>query len=168
MNGAQERRSPVPGSAVRFDRRLGLGDCSDRPPEVQADAELVDSREIYQRSYGMMWLCRPCDAYVSCHKNSKHNAPLGILANKELRGWRSKAHISFDSLWKRKIELTRLPKSQCRQAAYLWLSDQLGIPLEKCHIGMFNTPQCKRVVQVCLPYTLVRHHKMFANLTLTP
>lgn len=33
-------------------------------------AELIDSKEIYSRSYGKAWICRTCDAYVGCHKGT--------------------------------------------------------------------------------------------------
>lgn len=62
-------------------------------------AELVDSAVVYGRSYGIIWLCYPCDAYVGVHKNSPRHAPLGRLANKELREWKMRAHEVFDQLW---------------------------------------------------------------------
>lgn len=34
-------------------------------------AEFVDSAEVYHgQSYGLIYLCRPCDAYVGCHECS--------------------------------------------------------------------------------------------------
>lgn len=38
-------------------------------------AEYVDSKIIYGRSYGMMYLCRTCMAYVGVHKGT--DKPLG-------------------------------------------------------------------------------------------
>ena len=49
----------------------------------QASAELVDSKVIYGRSYGLMWLCRPCGAWVGTHEGTEK--PLGRLANADLR-----------------------------------------------------------------------------------
>lgn len=40
--------------------------------------EYVDSSVIYGRSYGMIYLCRPCRAYVGVHRGT--NKPLGRLA----------------------------------------------------------------------------------------
>jgi hypothetical protein len=101
-------------------------------------AEFVDSREIYGRSYGMVYLCRPCDAYVGVHKGT--SKPLGRPANRELRKQRNIAHAAFDILWK--------SGKFRRNDAYAWLSRQLGIPIKKTHIGMFDGETCKRTVEL--------------------
>ena len=85
--------------------------------------EYVDSSVIYGRSYGMIYLCRDCRAYVGVHKGT--DQALGRLANAELR--------------------------EAKKDAHLWLSIQLGIPREICHIGMFDVKDCKRVVELCKP-----------------
>ena len=57
-------------------------------------AEYVDSAEIYNgKSYGMIYLCRPCKAYVGVHRGS--DKPLGRLADAELREWKKRAHAAF-------------------------------------------------------------------------
>lgn len=90
-------------------------------------AEFVDSAEVYHgRSYGMIYLCRPCDAYVGCHGNGKGDSPKGRLANAELRRWKIAAHN-----------------------AYAWLAEQMGLPKEKTHIGMFDVAECQQVIQIC-------------------
>lgn len=107
-------------------------------------AEFVDSAEIYHgRSYGMIYLCRPCDAYVGCHGNGKGDAPKGRLANAELRRWKIAAHNAFDPLWKYG------PFRGRRNAAYAWLAEQMGLPKEQTHIGMFDVAQCQQVIQIC-------------------
>ncbi len=107
-------------------------------------AEFVDSAEIYHgRSYGMIYLCRPCDAYVGCHGNGKGDAPKGRLANAELRRWKIAAHNAFDPLWKYGSFRGR------RNAAYAWLAEQMGLPKEQTHIGMFDVAQCQQVIQIC-------------------
>lgn len=103
-------------------------------------AEYVDSSCIYGKSYGMIYLCRKCNAYVGVHKGT--NKPLGILANAELREWKKKAHSHFDKLWKL--------KKMTRANAYKWLSKQLNKDIKETHIGMFNVDDCKRVVEVVL------------------
>lgn len=103
-------------------------------------AEFVDSKVIYGKSYGMVYLCRPCDAYVGVHKGS--DVPLGRLANAELRYWKKAAHAAFDPLW----QYGRFKHH--RNAAYRWLSDQMQLPVEKTHIGMFDIDQCKAAIQI--------------------
>ncbi len=104
-------------------------------------AKLVDSKIIYGRSYGMVWYCKPCDAYVGCYKNSEDHKPLGRLANKQLRNWKKIAHKYFDVSWK--------AGSMSRSRAYAWLSKKLQVEQDKCHIGMFDVSLCMKVYEIC-------------------
>ena len=62
-------------------------------------ADFVDSSVVYHgHSFGMIYLCPRCGAYVGVHKGS--DKPLGRLANSELRNWKKAAHAAFDPLWK--------------------------------------------------------------------
>lgn len=103
---------------------------------------LVTGKAIYANRpdlFGLkFYLCRPCDAYVGCHKGT---TPLGRLANAELRAAKSRAHLAFDPLWKEKY-------FRSRTRAYNWLAQQLKINASDCHIGMFDLDMCSRVVSV--------------------
>lgn len=101
-------------------------------------AEYVDSKVVYGKSYGMIYLCRNCMAYVGVHKGS--DRPLGRLANAELRYWKKKAHAAFDPLWQRG------PFKGYRNAAYGWLAKKMGLPIDQTHIGMFDVGQCKQAI----------------------
>lgn len=80
-------------------------------------AKYVDSSVIYYgHSYGMAYLCRPCNAYVGVHSGT--DRPKGSLANAELRGWRKATHARFDPLWQD-------GPFKKRNAAYRWLSEQM-------------------------------------------
>lgn len=117
-------------------------------PYCGKKANLVDSSEIYNgRSYGLVWLCRPCRAYVGVHEGTEK--PLGRLANKELREWKVKAHSAFDRLWKTKIIRDGCSKTKARKAGCRWLAGELGVSVKQCHIGMFDVNDCKRVVEIC-------------------
>jgi len=117
-------------------------------PYCSCAAELVDSGLVYKRSYGYIWICRPCGAWVGVHKNSRKHAPLGTLANAELRRARGMAHEAFDPLWKRAVEGGE-PKSTARSALYARLADELGIDKEQCHIAMFDLRTCVSVIEIC-------------------
>ena len=56
--------------------------------------------------------------------------------------WKMAAHASFDPLWKTG------PFRGRRKAAYGWLAGQMGLPVEKTHIGMFDVPQCQEVIKI--------------------
>ena len=62
-------------------------------------SERVDSIIIYGRSFGNIYLCRTCGAYVGTHHGDKK--ALGRLANSELRQCKKLAHKYFDTLWKK-------------------------------------------------------------------
>ena len=109
-------------------------------------AVLVDSKVVYGRSYGMIYLCQPCDAYVGTHKAS--GKPLGRLATAELRKAKIAAHAAFDPLWKGKVKRDGCSKGKARGMGYKWLADQLGIKANDCHIGMFDVETCRRVVDL--------------------
>src|SRR6478609_12118401 len=108
-------------------------------------AEFVDSSEVYSRSYGMMYLCRKCDAYVGCHQYS--DRPLGTLAKKELRDLRSQVHAVFDPQWKSAVFAKRSKRSE----AYAGLAKLLGIDIKICHVGMFDEARCKEALKLLRP-----------------
>ncbi len=110
-------------------------------------AELVDSAEVYGgRSYGPIYLCRACMAYVGVHPGTLR--PLGMLANAELRELRKQAHAAFDTLWKSADGQRH--GAMRRSDAYNWLSAKLGVKVEDCHIGHFDVARCKQVIKVCM------------------
>lgn len=98
--------------------------------------EYVDSIEVYGTSYGMIYLCRDCNAHVGVHKGTDN--ALGRLAQKKLRKLKHEAHEYFDKIW--------LHKFMTRHEAYAWLSQVLELPSEYTHIGMFSEATCQRVI----------------------
>lgn len=111
-------------------------------PYCKQPAKLVSGEAIYEHRPDLwplsFWLCGPCKAWTGCHKGT--DKPLGRLADTELRALKSRAHAAFDPLWKW--------GSFDRQGAYLWLSKKLNVPLEHCHIGMFDPEQCRKVIAI--------------------
>lgn len=109
-----------------------------------------DSKEIYGSSYGMVYYCKLCDAYVGVHHKTSKRA-LGRLANSELREAKKEAHKYFDPLWMRKMN-QGFSKKEARNSAYEWLAKSLHIAKRHCHIGMFDVELCKQVVEICKPF----------------
>lgn len=110
-------------------------------PYCSSEAKLIDSSEVYSKSYGFMWICWKCDARTGCHASSSTHKPLGTLAKPELRKLRQQAHDVFDPLWKN--------KTFSRNSAYKWLAGRMNITKEKCHISMMSEAQCKQVIELC-------------------
>ena len=107
-------------------------------PYCNKEAEWVDNKKVYGKRYGksyMCWWCKPCDAYVGCHCNTK--IPLGTMANVELREWRIKAHNRIDPFWKNG-DLTR-------KEVYQFLKEHFN---KEIHIGETDIETCKRIVNI--------------------
>lgn len=107
-------------------------------PYCDKATEYVDSKEIYGKSYGMVYICKPCHSWVGVHKSNPTES-LGRLANHELREAKKEAHFYFDKIWK----TTKLTRNE----TYNSLSKFLKIEKEYCHIGMFDIEKCKKVVE---------------------
>lgn len=104
-------------------------------------AQFVDSALVYHgHSYGMVYYCPDCQAWVGVHKGT--DRPLGRLADAELRRWKRIAHMNFDRIWRNNRRMSR-------KKAYEWLSSQMGLPAEETHIGMFDVGRCKEVIALC-------------------
>lgn len=104
--------------------------CGNRVP-------LVDSKIVYGKSYGNIFYCEPCGAWVGVHKSGiRKNTPLGRLANAELREWKKLAHAAFDPLWK-DGQITR-------SKAYSRLAQELGV--EEIHVGESDVETCMRII----------------------
>ena len=128
-NAARKRAFEAP--------RIVICAYCDRP------AERVTGKAIYPHRPDLFgkhfYRCIPCKAHVGCHPGS--SAPLGRLANAELRKAKSAAHAAFDPIWKSGI--------MDRSAAYGWLAHALNISPANCHIGMFDVELCELTVAVC-------------------
>lgn len=118
-------------------------------PYCNRPTEYVDSKRVYMKSYGMIYLCEPCGSWVGVHKGT--DKALGRLANRELRKWKKNAHKYFDPLWQKKMK-QGYKKGDARYLAYRWLSVQMGIDFAVTHIGMFDVDQCKQVIEICKRY----------------
>jgi hypothetical protein len=120
-------------------------------PYCNAKAKLlrqVDAGYPYQADYGPTWTCVPCKAWVGCHANSTRHAPLGRLADAELRQWKMKVHDVFDPLWQRKMRRDACNQFEARNAGYKWLAGEMGLEIKRCHVGEFDIEECKRAIEI--------------------
>ena len=107
-------------------------------PYCNKESEWVENKEIYGRNYGksyMCYLCKPCNAYVGCHQNTKK--PLGTMANKDLREWRKKAHANIDPVWK--------SGKMKRKELYGFLNKVFGFAV---HVGESDVEMCKKLASL--------------------
>lgn len=114
------------------------------PPQTcrycEQEVRQVDDEELYGKSYGgELFLCQndQCQARVGCHPSGD---PLGILADRELRRWRSVAHEAFDPIheaWDSDIS---------RDGAGYFIKKALGVPKAKTHIAMLDIDEIKNLI----------------------
>lgn len=106
------------------------------------EAELVTGAEVYPHLPNLaakkFYRCVPCDARVGTHPGT--DRPLGNLANADLRRIRSQVHRAFDPIWK--------DRRMSRSKAYARLARAMGIPVDECHVGMFDVERCEIALAV--------------------
>lgn len=116
-------------------------------PYCSKPAVLTDSSAVYAgKSYGPIWFCKPCDAYVGVHHGT--HTPLGTLADFETRAARKAAHAAFDPLW-------RAGKTT-RTQAYLWMQRAMGLSRAEAHIARMTAEQCNKLVELIHAGEIVR------------
>lgn len=115
-------------------------------PYCLKHADFVDSAIVYQRSYGMIYYCGDCRAWVNTHHGGDQS--MGTLAKATLRDLRHKCHLKFEPLCIAKVNAGAKKKS-AKAAGYNWLAKILNIDPVTCHVGYFNIEQCKKVIEAC-------------------
>lgn len=141
----EKPHSGAPESGTPADRR----DWRKNPPRCpycRAAAQLVTGAAIYPDRPDLtrrrFWACVPCKAWCGVHENSPRCAPLGTLADAELRGQRRQVHDLLDPLWR--------GGGMSRQDAYAWLAKRLGMNVRRCHVGYFRDVQCMAAIAILL------------------
>lgn len=85
---------------------------------------MVSGNIVYPHSPNLahkrFWQCVHCKNFVGCHENANQNKlrPLGVIANKELKGARVRIHQIIDPLWQNGIVK--------RGELYAMLTSELG------------------------------------------
>lgn len=83
-----------------------------------------------------VWYCSDCGAMVGCHAGT--DIPFGLMADRETRDARWRAHRAFDPLWKLRV--------MSREEAYKWLAKVLAVPVAEAHISMLSSDQCEALI----------------------
>lgn len=139
-------------------------------PDCDIVARLTNGREIYPHrpdlSEKPIYVCDGCGARVGCHPGT--TKPMGTPAGTALRDARHQLHAKrIDPLWQnawRDEEHAESQKhsksgrrangscarkarkaivSSARGKVYAFLADQMQIPRDECHTGMFDLARCR-------------------------
>lgn len=116
-------------------------------PYCLGTSDFIDSIKVYQQSYGMIYYCDKCKAWVNTHHGDDKS--MGTLAKKTLRDLRHQLHLKFDPLCDAKQKISGVKKKAAKSAGYNWLSKVLNIDTITCHIGYFNISQCQKGIEAC-------------------
>lgn len=116
-------------------------------PYCNQPSQYTSNKVIQKYHTGMIYYCEQCNAYVGVHKGT--NKSLGRLANKELRENKKLTHYYFDKIWNELMNKYNWSKYKARNSMYLWLSNELHIPLDETHIGMFDIELCNKTINIC-------------------
>jgi len=88
-----------------------------------------------------------CSTFPKCrgtHGAHQDGKPLGIPGDLKTKQARMAAHDSFNRLWQN--------GHMERGYAYEWLSIQMKLSSDHCHISQFNEEQCQHVINLCDAY----------------
>jgi ssDNA-binding Zn-finger/Zn-ribbon topoisomerase 1 len=120
---------------------------------------------LRQSRFGPFYGCEHYPRCRSTHGAHPNGMPLGTPADVETKAARMVAHTAFDPLWRDALELyPNIPerprrarqdaiykvRARARVRAYAWLAEQLAIPAEECHIGLFDSETCRRVIKAAM------------------
>jgi len=101
---------------------------------------LTDMVEVGIKPFGSgkCYYCTDCGAYVGTHK-TRYREAMGILADAETRRLRARCHAEFDRHY---------GSITGRRRCYYYLSVDMGIKKEDCHIGFMDKEQLKQVLEL--------------------
>ena len=114
-------------------------------PICGAHATLRPTAYVYgdaDKTAGFLYVCDRyprCDSYVGAHR--KTLAPMGTLADGNLRHKRILAHKSFDRLWRSWL--------MTKWQAYKWMQAKFGLNSEQAHIAKFSAYMCDQLIAAC-------------------
>jgi len=97
-----------------------------------------DSMALMKERNFVGYKCRSRDCRGS-HAAHPDGRPVGTPADARTRKARALAHDAFDRIWR--------TKRMTRDLAYAWMRQELSLSKEECHIGSFDGPTCKKLVQ---------------------
>ncbi|UIF84586.1 zinc-finger-containing protein [Cupriavidus sp. UYPR2.512] len=101
----------------------------------------------YLEGHGPVWICVPCQAWIGVRARSKHNTPLGRLANAALRERKSQLHDALEPLVAAKMRRDGVNAFEARGKAMKWLIASLGMDVATPSIHALSLDQCDEAIR---------------------
>lgn len=147
--GVCGKRAKTPEGLKQHQQAVHGGRSTPPCPYCRKPSQLVGGDVVYPHRPDLaskqFYECRPCDARVGCHPGTVK--PLGRLANADLRRRKMACHENFDPIWR---EAQRAGDRGARSKAYSWLAEQMWLPVNECHFGMFDEDQAGRAIDILI------------------
>ncbi|UIF88360.1 zinc-finger-containing protein [Cupriavidus sp. UYPR2.512] len=101
----------------------------------------------YLEDHGPVWICAACQAWIGVRARSKHNTPLGRLANAALRECKSQLHDALEPLVAAKMRRDGVNAFEARGKAMKWLIAALGLEVATPSIHALSLEQCEQAIR---------------------
>lgn len=101
----------------------------------------------YREDHGPLWICTTCQAWIATHARSRHNTPLGRLADAALRDAKSRLHDALEPLAEAKVRRDRVTIFEARAKAVRWVGAELGFEPLPPSLHTFTLDQCEQALR---------------------
>jgi hypothetical protein len=88
-----------------------------------------------------------CQAWIGTHARSRHNTPLGRLADAALRDAKSRLHDALEPLAEAKVRRDSVTIFEARAKAVRWVAAELGFEPLPASLHAFTLDQCEQALR---------------------
>ncbi|CAB3755764.1 zinc-finger-containing protein [Paraburkholderia solisilvae] len=109
-------------------------------------ASFGDEIYPYRDDHNAVWICTSCEAWIGVRPRSRHNAPLGRLADATLRDAKSRLHDALEPLAEAKVRRDGVSIFEARAKAVRWVATALGFAPMPPSLHSFSLDQCNQAL----------------------
>lgn len=132
--------------------RLVCDDCGN----IAQLAQTGDPAYPYLEDHGPVWIYVPCQAWIGVRPRSRQHAPLGRLANAELRDAKKRLHDALEPLVAAKMRRDGVNPFEARGKAIKWLATTLNFTLSTPSIHALTREQCEQAIRYVADFQAAR------------
>ncbi|WP_455289612.1 zinc-finger-containing protein [Cupriavidus necator] len=113
----------------------------------------------YAEDFGALWICSTCQAWIGVHGRSKHQTPLGRLANAALRDAKNRLHAALQPLVEAKMRRDGINVFEARGKALKWLITSMNLASAKVSVHALSLEQCEQAIHYIEAFQAARRKK---------